>query len=139
MARLTWCLFLTRKGQVCLILGFCCVIFRNGVGVIIFLSRRGREVSVVRHATDVTETVFHVHTDTLLLRVTALLLRVIAPITPCNSPTTPSLGPPRLGPAVRSRTTEYPKMVFDHSNSLKSEVLPMLYSFPQTLSWPGCL
>ena len=54
-------------------------------------------------------TVFHVHTDNLLLRVTALLLRVLAPITSCNSPITPPLRPPRLGPAVRSRTTEYPK------------------------------
>ena len=54
-------------------------------------------------------TVFHVRTDTLLLRVTVLLLRVTASITPCNSHITPSLGPPRLGPTVRSRTTEYPK------------------------------
>ena len=54
-------------------------------------------------------TVFHVHTNTLLLRVTALSLGVIAPITACNSPNPPSLKPPRLGPTARSRTTEYPQ------------------------------
>ena len=62
-------------------------------------------------------TVFRVYTDTLLLRVTALLLRVTAPITPRGSPIIPSLGPPRLGPTVRSLTTEVLQMVFDYSNS----------------------
>ena len=49
---------------------------------------------MVRHATDVTD---------------GFPRHYRHPITPCNSPITPSLGPPRLGPTVRPRTTEYAK------------------------------
>ena len=76
-------------------------------------------------------TVFHVHTDNLLLRVTALLLRVLAPITSCNSPITPPLRPPRLGPAVRSRTTEYPKWSSTISTPSNPTSFRYLTDFPR--------